>query len=931
MSSPVPPASQLPRGTVTLLFTDIEGSTRHLERLGPQYAHALADHHRLLRAAFQAHQGHEMSTEGDAFFVVFHRAADAVAAAAAAQYALDQHPWPGGQKLRVRMGLHTGEPAMVEGHYIGMDVHRAARISQAGHGGQILLSQTTYDLVAGGLPRGVRIRDLGAHRLKDLQGVQRLYQLVLDGLPDQFPPLKTLDAYPHNLPLQLTPLFGREADVARLRALLEQPSVRLVTLTGPGGVGKTRLSLQVAADAMELFPDGVFFVPLAALTDPALVLHAIAQALGVAESERRLVDSLKDFLATREMLIILDNFEQLLAAALQVSDLLRAGKKLKALVTSRAPLQIQGEHELPITPLELPPITRDGDHPHHAPRTTHEVNLTDSPAIQLFIERAQAVRPDFTVSETSVEQIARICQRLDGLPLAIELAAARARLRSPAEILAQLERPLHFLTGGGRDRPDRQQTMRQAIDWSARLLDAPAATLFRRLAVFVEGWTLEAAEAVCLFDPTDFDSLDALDALVSASLVRPQATPSQTRYTMLQTIREYARERLQASGEGDSLARRHAEYCLTLAEEAVPHYEGPEQGGWLDRMEAELDNLRAALRWCRAQGEVEMGLGLAAALDGVWMRRGYFSEGRHWLDTMLALPDAERYPAPYAAALFTVGMLAYLQGDYTTASQRLGASLDQRRARGDTPGIVLSLNNLALVARDQGDYGRAAALFEEALALNQARTDRRATALSYHNLSLIHLDQGAYDQARPLLEQALALFRALGDQRSLGLSLLSLGIALYQLDDLAQASQRLGESLALLEDLKDRWGAAIAHKNLALVALKQGEVEAARASLQTSLAAFREMEDRSGLAECLQGYAALAQRLEESYASAWLLAASQALLDQIGAVMVPADRAVFDAQLDLVRAALPAGDFEAAWASGGEASLEAILEAVRRV
>ncbi|MCW5849935.1 MAG: adenylate/guanylate cyclase domain-containing protein [Anaerolineae bacterium] len=348
MSSPVPPNNPLPRGTVTLLFTDIEGSTRHLERLGALYAQALADHHRLLRAAFAAHEGYEMGTEGDAFFVVFDRAGDAIAAAAAAQYALDQHLWPGGQKLRVRMGLHTGEPASVEGHYIGMDVHRAARISQAGHGGQVLLSQTTYALGAAGLPRGVKVRDLGAHRLKDLQGVQRLYQLVLDGLPDQFPPLRTLDAYPHNLPLQLTPLFGREADVARLRALLEQPSVRLVTLTGPGGVGKTRLSLQVAADAMELFPDGVFFVPLAALTEPALVLQAIAQALGVAESERRLVDSLKDFLATREMLIILDNFEQLLAAAPHVSELLRVGRGLKTLVTGAR--QIQGEHELPITP-----------------------------------------------------------------------------------------------------------------------------------------------------------------------------------------------------------------------------------------------------------------------------------------------------------------------------------------------------------------------------------------------------------------------------------------------------------------------------------------------------------------------------------------------------------------------------------------------------
>ncbi len=931
MSSSTSPPRPLPQGTVTFMFTDIEGSTRHLERLGPQYAEALADHHRLLRTAIEAHGGHEMGTEGDAFFVAFDRAGDAVAAAAAAQYTLDQHPWPGGRKLRVRMGLHTGEPALVEGHYIGMDVHRAARISQAGHGGQVLLSQTTYDLVASGLPRGVRIRDLGAHRLKDLQGVQRVYQLALDGLPDQFPPLKTLDAYPHNLPLQLTPLFGREADVARLRALLEQPSVRLVTLIGPGGVGKTRLSLQVAAEAMELFTDGVFFVPLAALTDPALALQAIAQALAVAESERRLLDSLKDFLAAREMLVLLDNFEQILGAAPLVADLLRAGKGLKCLVTSRAPLQVQGEHEFPLDPLELPRAPRKPDATPHASRLMPHESITQSPAVQLFIERAQAVRPDFTLTETTAEQIALICRRLDGLPLAIELAAARARLRSAAEILAQLEQPLRFLTGGGRDRPDRQQTLRQAIDWSTRLLDDPAATLFRRLAVFVEGWTLEAAEAVCPLDAADFDALDALDALVSASLVRPETMPSQTRYTMLQTIHEYAAERLRASGEGEALARQHAAYFLALAEEAAPHYEGPDQGEWLDRMEAELGNLRAGLQWCQAQGEVEMGLRLAAALDGVWMRRGHFSEGRQWLDLMLGLPGAQSYPVPYAAALFTAGMLAYLQGDYTTAVSRLEASLAQRRSLGDTAGVVLALNNLALVARDRGDYATASALFQEALSLNQARADRRATALSLHNLSLTHLDQGAYDQARPLLEQALALFRGLGDQRSLGLSLLSLGIALYHLDDLPGAGQRLAESLARLEELKDHWGAAVAHKNLALVALKQDRLAEARSGLQTSLTTFHEMEDRSGVAECLQGFAALARAQGQPYAGAWLLAASQALLDHLGAVMVPADRAVFDAHLALIRATLSAEDYGAAWASGQAATLEAMMQAARRI
>jgi class 3 adenylate cyclase len=479
--------ARLPTGTVTLLFTDIEGSTRLLERLGDRYVEVLAEHRRLLRAAFARFHGCEVGTEGDAFFVAFAKASDAVAAAVAGQRMLAAHPWPDGTVLRVRMGIHTGEPIMVGQDYAGLDVHRTARICSAGHGGQVLLSGATRELLGAELPSAVRLRDLGESRLKDLTEPQRLFQLVIPGLPADFPALRTLGTGPIQVPVPLTRFVGRQRELADIRTLLARDEVRLLTLTGPGGTGKTRLAVHAAADLQGAFPDGVVFIDLASATDPGLVPPTIAQTLGIRETaERSLVESVAQQLGDRRLLLVVDNFEQVLAAAPAVVELLAACGRLKALVTSRVALHVSGEHTYPVPPLSLPDR-----------EASDARDVASSEAVTLFVDRAQAVDPEFAVTEANTPVLAEICRRLDGLPLAIELAAAHIRLLTPQALASRLGRRLQLLKGGPRDVSARQQTLRATIDWSYDLLETDEQTLFARLAIFAGGCTLEAAEAIC--------------------------------------------------------------------------------------------------------------------------------------------------------------------------------------------------------------------------------------------------------------------------------------------------------------------------------------------------------------------------------------------------------------------------------------------------
>ncbi len=481
-------AGDLPTGTVTLLFTDIEGSTHLLQQLGERYTSVLIECRKLLREAFSRHHGYEVDLQGDSVFVAFARATDAVSAAVASQRALASHNFAEGVAVTVRMGLHTGEPTVGAEGYVGLDVHQAARIISVGHGGQVLLSQTTRDLVEHGLPDGVSLRDLGEHRLKDLQRPAHLYQLIIADLPADFPPLKTLNNGPNNLPVQPTSLIGREKEVATLLNLLQREEVRLLTLTGPGGTGKTRLGLQVAAEISDLFPDGVYFVNLAPISDPELVVPTLAQSLDVKErAGQPLLELLKASLHWKHLLLLLDNFEQVVNAAVQVADLLAACPNLKVMVTSRRTLHIQGEQEFSVPPLAVPDPKRLPD----------LVALSQYEAVALYIKRAQAVKPEFQVTNANAPAVAEICVCLDGLPLAIELAAARIKLLPPQALLARLGQRLVVLTGGAKDVPARQQTLRNTIEWSYQLLDAQEQQLFRRLSAFVGGCTLEAIEAIC--------------------------------------------------------------------------------------------------------------------------------------------------------------------------------------------------------------------------------------------------------------------------------------------------------------------------------------------------------------------------------------------------------------------------------------------------
>ncbi len=847
----------LPTGTVTLLFTDIEGSTQLVRRLGPDYEQLLAAHRRVIRDAVATHGGAEVDTQGDAFFVVFERAHDAVAAAAAAQQDFERRGGASDATVQVRMGIHTGEPSLAaEGYYVGVDLTRAARICASAHGGQVLLSRVTRDLVQDAFVA----RDLGEHLLRGIDEPERLFQLLGEGLRDRFPAPRA--RAPGNLPRLRSTFVGRSQEVRELGALLTG-AAPIVTLTGSGGVGKTRLALETARTLRASFRDGIFFIGLAAAATEADVAFALAQALDIEEEPGKpLAGTLAQRLRDSEALLVFDNFESVVGAAPLLSGLVERCPKLTMLTTSRERLHLRDERELRLEPL-----------PAHDAET-------------LFADRAAASRSGARLETGQAKVVTQICRRLEGLPLALELAAARTRLLSLPTILDRLEQRLAFLTGGARDLPERQRTLAATIEWSYLLLDEEERAMFLALAVFAGGASLEASDHV---GASSGRALEVVTSLCDKSLLVARTTDDGApRFGMLETIREYAVELLRVDGREADVRRAHAQYLVELVERAEPELQGAQQAEWLRRLAVEHENLRVALAWLADAGDDPMLLRLASALWRFWFVRGHLTEGRAWLVRAVERRDGAE-PALLAQALFGASTLAAVAGDLGAARALAAQRLDVCRSMGGDADVASALSNLANITAAAGDSDEAERLYEQA-----ADRARRAGA-------------------RPVLASVVS----------------NLGYLALLRDDASAALATCREAAALFEELHLDVEAAGAWLNVAMALLMLQLPDGAAPSLERSISRYVELQHDDGLSYCLDAAASLAVQREDVHRAAVLAGAAEKTRVRTQGIPPPVERRLRELALADIASSLGVDGFAAASAEGKGLTLaEAIATAV---
>ena len=896
--SRVPAGQVFPTGTVTFLFTDIEGSTKLAQQYPGAMPDLLARHHEILRQSIHTHNGFVFQIIGDAFCGAFYTVRDGLNAAVDAQRRLQSENW-GDTLIRVRMGLHTGSAEWDGDAYHGyLTLAKVQRVMSAAWGGQVLLSNSSAELLQDEIPKGIALRELKEHRLKGLPALEHLWQVVSPELQQDFPPLQTLREIPNNLPVQLTRFIGREQEVEEIKQRLEKN--RLVTLTGSGGVGKTRLSIQAASILLEEYPHGVWLVELAPLTDPEGVTAAICAALDITlQGPTPPINVLIEYLHSKKLLLVVDNCEHLIDTCAQLCEsLLHACPDLRILASSREALGIDGENTYRVPSLSLPD-----------PKTGWDA-IGRSEAVRLFVERASAALPEFELTESNAHSIAQVCKRLDGIALAIELAASRVKMLKVEQIASRLDDAFRLLTGGSRTALPRQQTLRALIDWSYNLLSEKGRTLLRRLSIFMGGWTLEAAE----FVGDDADMLDLLSHLVDKSLVAVDLEPGdEPRYYLLETIRQYGREKLSESGEADSIRDRHLAYYLAFAARAEPEVQGAEQRLWFDRLDADIDNFRAALEWS-LNGDTERaetGLQLASSLWWFWYQRSNREEGQ-WLEKTLGASQSSTDRVRRANALVRLAWVRFF--DEMSANE--GLALGQTLGPEGRESVALALLGKGAWAMYQADYGQAISLAERGLQLFREIENRWGIceALTWIGLSLIF--QGDPQKAIGPLQESLALAQKARDGNEIGFALWQLGKAAMARGDYSQATTAMKESLALYRELKLSGGVAFLLGDLGKASLGQGNYQQAASYYREALTIYWDWGNKRYIAQGLEPLADVAMVCQQYKHAARLLGAAEAIRQSSGADLFPFQTEDYKRSLDFLRSKLDESTLSTRWAEG---------------